>query len=72
MINGRFDTTYPVETTIEPLFRLFGAPEADKKLLLYDSGHVAQPALLWIKEALDWFDRYLGPVGGGAARSTEP
>ena len=52
----------PLETAIEPLFRLFGAPEADKKLLLYESGHVPQPTLLWIKEALDWLDRYLGPV----------
>jgi pimeloyl-ACP methyl ester carboxylesterase len=63
MINGRYDSIYPVETSSEPLFRLFGAPESDKKLLLYDSGHTPQPTLLWIKEALDWLDRYLGPVG---------
>jgi dienelactone hydrolase len=69
MINGRYDYGLPVETSIEPLFRLFGAPEADKKLLLYDSGHVPQPALLWIKEALDWLDRYLGPVSGPAVSS---
>jgi eukaryotic-like serine/threonine-protein kinase len=68
MINGRYDNQYPVETAIEPLFRLFGAPEADKKLLLLDSGHAPQPALLWIKEALDWLDRYLGPVGKPARR----
>jgi dienelactone hydrolase len=72
MINGRYDSTYPVETSIEPLFRLFGAPEADKKLLLYDSGHVPQPALLWIKEALDWLDRYLGPVDGAASPPVDP
>ena len=72
MINGRYDAPLPLETAIEPLFRLFGAPEADKKLVLYDSGHVPQPTLLWIKEALDWLDRYLGPVGGAAARPAEP
>jgi hypothetical protein len=72
MINGRYDFGAPVETSIEPLFRLFGAPEADKKLLLYDSGHVPQPTLLWIKEALDWLDRYLGPVSGRAARLDDP
>jgi dipeptidyl aminopeptidase/acylaminoacyl peptidase len=67
MINGRYDNANPIETEVEPLYRLFGAPEKDKKLLLYDSGHVPQPTLLWIKEALDWLDRYLGPVGGGSA-----
>jgi hypothetical protein len=72
MINGRYDFGAPVETSIEPLFRLFGAAEADKKLLLYDSGHAPQPTLLWIKEALDWLDRYLGPVGGAAAHPAEP
>ena len=70
MINGRYDATFPVETSIEPLFRLFGAPEADKKLLLYDSGHVPQPGVLWLKEALDWLDRYLGPVDEPAAKSS--
>ena len=72
MINGRYDAGVPLETAIEPMFGLFGAPEADKKLLLYDSGHVPQPTLLWIKEALDWLDRYLGPVRGAAARAVEP
>jgi dipeptidyl aminopeptidase/acylaminoacyl peptidase len=67
MINGRYDSQYPVETSIEPIFRLFGAPEADKKLVLYDTGHVP-PTLMWIKEALDWLDRYLGPAGGAASR----
>jgi class 3 adenylate cyclase/predicted esterase len=72
MINGRYDSGHPAETTIEPLYRLFGAPENDKKLVLYDSGHVPQPALLWIKEALDWLDRYLGPVDGAASPPVDP
>ena len=53
---------------MKPLLHLLGAPEPDKKLVLIDSGHTPQPALLWIKEALDWLDRYLGPVGKPAAR----
>ena len=69
MINGRYDTGFPLEVSSEPLFRLFGAPAADKKFLLFESGHVPQPTLLWIKEALDWLDRYLGPVGAPAPRS---
>ena len=45
---------------------------ADKKLVLYDSGHVPYPTLLWIKEALDWLDRYLGPVAQTAPVSGVP
>jgi fermentation-respiration switch protein FrsA (DUF1100 family) len=68
MINGRHDPAFPLETAVEPLYRLLGAPEADKKLLLYDGGHMPDPAILYIKEAIDWLDRYLGPVGRRAAR----
>jgi hypothetical protein len=44
------------------MFRLLGAPEKDKRLVLWDGGHVAPDFQLAFKEALDWFDRYLGPV----------
>ncbi len=72
MINGRYDVAFPLETAIEPLFHLFGAPKADKKLVLYDTGHLPLPTLIWIKEALDWLDHYLGPVGGHTARLDDP
>jgi serine/threonine protein kinase/formylglycine-generating enzyme required for sulfatase activity/cephalosporin-C deacetylase-like acetyl esterase len=61
MINGRSDYFYPVVTSQEPLYRLLGTPEQDKKRLVLDSGHVP-PRNLIIKETLDWLDRYLGPV----------
>jgi dipeptidyl aminopeptidase/acylaminoacyl peptidase len=62
MLNGRDDFRFPLETSQLPLFRLFGTAEKDKRLMLYDGGHdiVTRPAV--IKEALDWLDRYLGPV----------
>ena len=61
MINGRYDFVFPLETCQEPLFRVFGTPAQDKKRVLYDTGHMP-PALPMMKETLDWFDHYLGPV----------
>jgi serine/threonine protein kinase len=62
MINGQNDFLAPLEASQRPMFRLLGAPERDKRLVLVQGGHAPasyQPA---IKETLDWFDRYLGPV----------
>ena len=59
---GRFDFVFPLETSIRPMFRLLGAPEKDKRLLLLDGGHVPPNRQNEIRETLDWFDRYLGPV----------
>jgi hypothetical protein len=61
MLNGRFDFFLPEETTQVPMFRLFGAPDAQKRRVVYDTGHnIPRPDL--IRESLDWLDRYLGPV----------
>ncbi len=61
MLAGRIDFIYPVETSLEPMNRLLGTPEKDKKLVLFDSGHIV-PRLPMIKEILDWLDQYLGSV----------
>jgi dienelactone hydrolase len=61
MLNGRYDNLLPVETMQNPMFELLGTPAADKSHLLYDTGHFV-PRNEWIKETLDWLDRYLGPV----------
>jgi formylglycine-generating enzyme required for sulfatase activity/DNA-binding winged helix-turn-helix (wHTH) protein len=61
MLNGRDDLVAPVETQQLPLFRWLGTPGSDKRNVLLDSGHVG-PTHQYIKETLDWFDRYLGPV----------
>jgi formylglycine-generating enzyme required for sulfatase activity/dienelactone hydrolase len=61
MLNGRFDFFLPEDTTQVPMFRLFGAPDAQKKRVVYDTGHnIPRPDL--IRESLDWLDRYLGSV----------
>ena len=61
MLNGRYDNLLPVETMQNPMFELLGTPAADKRHLLYDTGHFV-PRNELIKETLDWLDRYLGPV----------
>ena len=61
MVNGRYDFFFPKETTQDPMFRMLGTPEKDKRHVVFESGHVP-PADMLIKEVLDWLDRYLGPV----------
>ncbi len=61
MLNGRLDHFFPVETSQLPMFQLLGTPPDRKKQLIYDAGHLV-PHSQVIKETLDWFDRYLGPV----------
>ena len=61
MLNGRDDFMYPVDSSQIPLFRFLGTPDAQKRRLVFDSGHVP-PQKPVVKESLDWLDRYLGPV----------
>jgi hypothetical protein len=64
MLNGRHDFDRPLEASQKPLFRLLGSPEKDKRHVLFEAGHADYPVNELIKELLDWFDRYLGPVEG--------
>jgi len=61
MINGRYDTPHPYETSIRPMFDLLGTPDEHKDLKLYETDHIP-PRIEFIKETLAWLDRYLGPV----------
>lgn len=61
MLNGKNDTFFPVETSQKPMFKSFGTPEKDKKLIIYEGGHLVPKSEL-MKESLSWFDKYLGPV----------
>jgi predicted esterase len=61
MLNGRSDFSLPSETSQKPLFRWLGAPASDKRLLQFETGHM-MPVEDIIREALNWLDRYLGPV----------
>jgi formylglycine-generating enzyme required for sulfatase activity len=65
LLSGRLDFVFPVESNQDPLIRLLGAADKDKKHVVFeDTGHF--PSLDDIPEAarltLEWLDRYLGPV----------
>jgi len=61
MLNGRYDMTCPYELAVKPMFDLLGTPPGQKQLKLYDTDHVI-PQNEFIRETLNWLDKYLGPV----------
>ena len=61
LINGRYDYSAPVETSLEPMFDVLGTPKKDKSLLIFDGGHTV-PRNDLIRSVLDWLDHYFGPV----------
>lgn len=61
MLNGKYDHFFPLEQSQRPLYRLLGTPDKDKRSVVYDSGH-APPRKEFIRETLEWLDKYLGPV----------
>jgi pimeloyl-ACP methyl ester carboxylesterase len=63
MINGKDDFITPLEQQQRPLFRLLGAPEADKRHTRLEGGHIPSDRRALIAEVVSWFDRYLGAVG---------
>jgi formylglycine-generating enzyme required for sulfatase activity/pimeloyl-ACP methyl ester carboxylesterase len=64
MFNGRYDSFFPLDTSIRPFYASLGTPESDKKIIVTDSNHfvAAYSANQLISETLDWLDKYLGPV----------
>jgi hypothetical protein len=42
--------------------RFLGTPEKDKRHIIFEGGHAPLRVQVLIKDILDWFDRYLGPV----------
>jgi DNA-binding winged helix-turn-helix (wHTH) protein len=62
MLNGRYDFLRQLEADQNPLFQLLGTAAKDKRHVLFESGHEGPP-LVYLKETMDWFDRYLGGVG---------
>jgi hypothetical protein len=61
MINGRYDSYFIYEASIKPMFDLLGTPEEHKKLMLYETDHIP-PKNDFIRDTLEWLDKYLGPV----------
>ena len=59
MLNGKYDMFFPVETSQKPMFDLLGTPKKDKKIFIYESGHLV-PRTDFVRETLSWYDQYLG------------
>jgi serine/threonine protein kinase/dienelactone hydrolase len=63
MLNGRFDYLFPYEISQIPMYHYFGTSEEHKRQVVFEVGHgVVNPKNKFVKEMLDWLDRYLGPV----------
>jgi len=65
MLNGRHDHIFPLETSQELMFEYLGTSPLDKKMILYETGHLGPPRYELIKESMNWLDTYLGPVDSG-------
>jgi len=61
MLNGKYDSSHPIETSVRPMFDLLGTPAEHKRLKIYDTDHIP-PLNETIRAILPWLDRYLGPV----------
>jgi dienelactone hydrolase len=59
MINVPTDYFYPLETSQKPFYEFLAAEPKDS--VLVEGGH-RPPMNVVAREALDWLDRYLGPV----------
>jgi eukaryotic-like serine/threonine-protein kinase len=63
MVNGRYDYSFSLEKAQLPLFRMLGTPAADKRHVVLETPHYVTPQRAdLVKAALEWFDKYLGPV----------
>jgi len=62
MQNGRWDSTFPVESSQKPLLALFGTAERDKQLKIYEAAHDVYALNEARKDEVDFLDKYLGPV----------
>lgn len=64
MINARYDSFYPLETSGRPFFDYLGAPEDQKRFVVIDANHgvLSYARNQVVGEALEWLDTYLGAV----------
>jgi predicted esterase len=62
MLSGRDDFVFPLKMAAEPLFAKLGTPPSDKRLVVFEAGHMMFPRGPMQREVLGWLDRYLGPT----------
>jgi alpha-beta hydrolase superfamily lysophospholipase len=61
MMSGKYDTIIGYENSARPMFELLGTPEEHKKIEAYPTDHIP-PKAEYVREILDWLDKYFGPV----------
>ncbi|HEY5022843.1 MAG TPA: protein kinase [Gemmatimonadaceae bacterium] len=61
LMDGKYDSFFPVETSQKPFFRLLGSRPDQKRHVVSEGGH-GMPHPQLIKESLAWLDKYLGPL----------
>jgi serine/threonine protein kinase/formylglycine-generating enzyme required for sulfatase activity len=63
MVNGRYDYTFSLELSQNPMFNMLGTPKKDKEHIVLETPHdVTEQRPQLVKAVLNWLDRYLGPV----------
>ena len=60
MLNGRYDHFFPSESSSLPFFNLLGTPIADKRQVLFDTGHLIPSRSSLVRETVEWLDKYQG------------
>jgi formylglycine-generating enzyme required for sulfatase activity/tRNA A-37 threonylcarbamoyl transferase component Bud32/dienelactone hydrolase len=58
MLNGRWDTLFPYQTSQLAFFNQLGTPAADKRMVVSELGHILEIDLV-VQHALKWYDHYL-------------
>ena len=61
VVNGKDDFGVPVAAQ-DRFFELLGTPPELKRHAVLEGGHVPQDSRALMREVLDWYDKYLGPV----------
>ena len=61
MMSGKYDTLIGYENSARPMFELLGTPDEHKKIKAYPTDHIP-PKAEYVRETLDWLDKYFGPV----------
>ena len=64
MLNGKYDFTFPEETSQLPLFNALGT--SDKDRYLYEGGHEIFDQKQVFNDMSDWLDSKLGPANRNA------
>ena len=59
MLSGRWDIDVNVAAQ-EAMLNLLGTPADRKQRIVYDAGHGWLPQNQFVRESLNWYDKYLG------------